>query len=106
MPKTCAEYQSQLIRKLNHFFDFDHNIFLFESSADIGRFIDTTRGSGHSTPQSVYVFKSDNDKITGLDSLKEIWSKNTFIIVVLGSANFEGNFNLLTRVRQMFMTTK
>lgn len=103
---TCAEYfpefhELKLISRLNNFFDFDHNIFLFDSSADVDRFMNTSGGPvvGYSTPQSLYVFKNGN--ANELESLKEIGSKNAFVIVVPGSAKFDSNFNLLTRVKEI-----
>lgn len=98
---TCAEYHEQkLISELNNFFNFDHNIYLFDSSAHIDRFINT-RGSGNFTPQSLYVFKSADDNITDWDSLQQTMSKNTFVIVVPRSVNFELNLYVLTRLKEV-----
>lgn len=98
---TCAEYHEQkLISGLNNFFNFDHNIHLFDSSVDIDRFINT-RGSGNLTPQSLYVFKSADDNITDSVNIQKTMSKNTFVIVVPGSVNFELNLYLLTRLKEI-----
>lgn len=91
LPIICADNQEfGLIDKLNNFFNFDHNLFLLDSSADIDCFVKTTREMEF-TPQSLYVFKSDDESITGLESLKEVTSKNAFLIVVPGSVHFENN---------------
>lgn len=84
-----SEYQEvTLIRGLNDFFVFDHNIFLFHSSVDRDRFI--TSRIKFQTPQSVYAFDSEN--ISGLENVSDIKSKNTFMIVVPGSSGSTGSF--------------
>lgn len=86
-----------LITQLNYFFTFDHNVFLLDASADIHRFVNKRPD----TPQSVYVFNSMSDNVTGLENLKKISSKNTFLIVVPASVNFENNLKLLTQVKKV-----
>src|ERR1700761_7889418 len=87
LPIICGVHQElKLIRDLNDFFNFDHNILLLDSSIDTTCFVD-----GESTPKSLYVFESDNDNITELESLTEINSKNTFMVVVPGSSDFDIN---------------
>lgn len=82
--------ESLLISKLNRFFNFDHNIFLYQSSSVSEGFINSHPSQ---TPQTIYVYQSGN--ITVLDSLAEIQSKNAFMIVVLASSVFNENFELL-----------
>lgn len=99
---TCAEYhqEQQLIVELNEYFNFDHNIFLFDSSADFNLFMSTTNGP--CTPQSVYVYQSnDTGNVMGLEILTEISGKNIFLIVVPGTAEFQSIANLLSEVRRI-----
>lgn len=97
-----AEFHEQkLIDVLNNFFDFDHNIFLFHSTVDTGRFINT-RHSATKTPQSVYVYRSvSNDDNIQSNVLSNISSKNTFLVVAPGRSvsNFDSIRNLLQRVK-------
>ena len=93
----CAYQELELIKKLNNFFKFDHNIFLLDSSADVECFINR-----ENTPKSIYVLKDNNND----EKLKEISSKNTFMIVVLGSSKFEINFKLLTQLQRFQSNTK
>ncbi len=101
--KTCADCDElKLISKLNSHFGFDHNIFLFNSSViDLNRYIETKKEPDQIVPQSVFVFESADDKFTALESLQEIKSKRTFMIVVSGSVTFENNLNLLTQVKKI-----
>lgn len=95
------EYQEiELISKLNSYFNVDHNIFLLDSSTNINGFINT-KAQQEYTPQSLYVFKIGADNITGFHTLKEINSKNSFMIVVSESANFDINVNLLTQIKRI-----
>lgn len=84
----------KLIGELNNFFNFDHNVFLLESSVDINNFMN----SG-SYPQSLFVFENSFGNITGLDGLQKISSKNTFIIVALQSTTFDENEQLLEHIK-------
>ncbi len=93
--------EASLICDLNNYFKFDHNVLLLDSSAVTDHFI----GCG-SSPKSVYVFESANGNVTGLESLREIKSKNTFTIVVPGSSTFEENLNLLKKVRRIHRLDK
>ncbi len=107
LPTICLQCEEiTLINQLNNYFDFDHNIFLLDSSIDRNSYI-TTRSnfdteSGHKyVPQSVYNFKLDNDSITGLESLNEIKSKNPFLIIIPGCSTFETNIKLLSSVKSI-----
>lgn len=100
LPIYFAEYQEgKLIGELNNFFNFDHNVFLLDSSVDRNRYIDIRRREV--TPQSVYVSQNVDDNFTELKSLTEINSKNTFIVVVLPSSNFCINLNLLNGLKEV-----
>lgn len=100
LPIFLLEYQEvKLIGDLNRFFHFDHNIFLLDSSVETGRFI--SRQEAEVIPQSVYVFKRVGDNINGLESLKNIQSKNTFLIVVPATSTFNSNSNLLKLVKKI-----
>lgn len=91
-----------LLGQLNSFFGFDHNIFLLDSSIDHNRYIATDcENDGHYTPQSLYIFGLAKSNVTGSESLNEIRSKNTFLIVVLAHSNFESNLKLLARVKEI-----
>lgn len=92
LPIIFSNYQElKLISDLNNYFNFDHNIFLLDSSADKIRFITSTP----QTPQSLYDFNNDNFT-SNLELLTEIKSKNTLtIIVVPGISGLDKNFWLL-----------
>lgn len=90
----------KLISDLNSFFNFDHTAFLLHSSAEIDRFV-----ANGPTPQTLYVFDSAGDgNVTGLETLTEIGSKNTFMVVVPESAHFEGYAKLLNQVEKLQAT--
>lgn len=102
------QYQElELISQLNNFFIFDHNVFLLDSSTDFDRYIltksiglnSTTNDGYKDTPKSIYIFQVLENNITGLENLVEIKSKNTFLIIALGSSNFERNLQFLTQVK-------
>lgn len=84
----------EFINNLNNLFKFDHNIFLMDSSAHINRFVNTRRQVKF-TPQSVY------DIVGGVENLKGIKSKKTFMIVVSEDSNFENNLLLLTEIKKI-----
>lgn len=93
-----VEYQEvKLISELNKIFNFDHNVFLLDSSVDINHFIDTREV----IPRSLYVFKKVDGKITGLESVTNITSKNTFMIVVPEGSNFDNNLNLFQQIKKI-----
>lgn len=99
---TCAEQQEVvLINKLNNFFNFDHNIFLMDSSSDINRFINTKQHWSTLTPQTLLVFQNVDKNITGLEMLKEIKSKRTFLIVVIEDLYFDKKLDLLARIKDI-----
>lgn len=103
----APQYQELIqINQLNDFFGFDHNIFLLDVSTDHSRYIATSTNCGvkycNYTPQSVYIFNSSpNKNITKMETFDEITSKNTFLIVVAGSSEFESNLNLLDQVKKI-----
>lgn len=104
-----SQYQELvLINQLNNFFCFDHNIFLFVGSDDINRYILTSSptptyktNEEKFIPRSIYRFTQLEDNTTGLETLKEIKSKNTFLIVVPESSNFEKNLKFLAQVKSI-----
>lgn len=97
LTNKCPQYQELLlIRDINKFFTIDENIFVLESSIDINRFVDDFH---EPTPRSVFQFERLDDGIKGLASLKEIDSKNPFLIVVSEKSNFVQNQNLLDQVK-------
>lgn len=106
---TIPQYQELLlIRNINKFFTIDQNIFLLESSIDINRYVYEPSSpnvlhehTSEHTPQSIFTFKRRDDGITGLDSLKEIKHKNTFLVVVSVKSNFVQNENLFTQIKEI-----
>lgn len=95
LPIICCIYQEiEFTTRLSKHFNFDHHFYVFDSSADINRYVNTEG----STPQSFYVSKNANND-TELDNVKEINSKNTFLIVVPGSSHFDRNSNILRRMK-------
>lgn len=97
-PIICAEYQErQLIRQLNRFYNFDHNVFLLDKLVNVNRFIDTGR-KGDFTPQSVYVFDNSGGNFSGVESFKITESKVTFLIVASENIQYEANSNILNQV--------
>lgn len=92
----------KLINQLNNFFDFDHNILLLDSSIDYNRYVHGSDSiKDNYTPQSLYNFEWINNSIVGLESLKKIRSKNTFLIVVPASSQSEGNIKLFARIKSI-----
>lgn len=94
LPIICVHQEIKLINELNNFFKFDYNIFLLDSSADLECFIHR-----ENTPKSFYVLEDNNNDTTGLEKLKEMKSKNPFMIVVTGSSKFKINLKLLTQLQ-------
>lgn len=88
----------ELINQMNSFFNFDHNVFLLDSVAG-NSFLNTK--SNFTAPQSIHYFDSVDDNLIGLENLKEIKSKNTFVIVVLASSKFENNVNIRSRIKEI-----
>lgn len=92
LPLIFGEYQEiQLIEGLAYHFHFDHHLLLLDTNADANRFI-----NNGTVPQTLCV-----DKVSELQCVHEINSKNTFMIVVAGSSEFEDNFNLLNEMKKM-----
>lgn len=97
----CAICQElKLISELNNFFNFDHNVLLLDSSTVMNRFINVKQQTEF-IPQTVYIFRKVDENITGLETLTEINSKNTFMIVVPERADFDSNIHLLNRVKEI-----
>ncbi len=94
----CEYQEQQLISELNKYFQFDHNIYLLEKSVDTNHFIDT-RGQKEFTPTSLFFFENINGNITGMESLRNVKTKKTFLIVSPVSSKFQSNFNLLNHVK-------
>lgn len=100
LPVICAEYQElKLIRQLNNFYNFDHNVFLLDKSVDANRFIN--KELRDVTPQTLYIFENIGDNITGLETLKALESKITLLIIVSGDNRFENITNLLNQVKKI-----
>lgn len=99
IPIMCPNYQElKFISQMNEFFNFDHNVFLVDSSADIDCFI-SRKNDHHFTPQSLYSVEVNP---SGLEDGIEIKSKNTFLIAVVPeSANFESSLKLLTQIKKI-----
>lgn len=81
------QYQErELIGELNEFFDFDHNIFLLESTSYHHRYICMSSNNGGSddqcVPQTVLLLNDESRTDIGRE-LKSITSKNTFLIAVV-----------------------
>lgn len=98
-----VQYQEvKLISELNHFFNFDYNLFLLDSSVNLNHFINSKRQEYTATPHTVIVFhQSPKQNITELDTLTEVTSKNTFMIAVLESSTLDANFNFLNRLKEI-----
>lgn len=96
---VCNEYQElTLIDELNSLYNFDHNVFLLDSSADVNCFINA-RPWKVNVPQSVYIF-SARDNVTETEMLT-INSKYTLMIVVPENSTFENNLNLLHQMKDI-----
>src|ERR1700743_2932932 len=52
-------------------------------------------------PQSLYIFRRAADNITGLNTRTRIESKNTFLIVVLESGEFQTNLDFLHQLKRI-----
>lgn len=90
----------KLIAELNTFFNFDHNIFLFDSTDHMNRFINA-EGTIMQPPQSLYVLTSAFDNINPVESLKEAVGKNAFMIVVPLDYNLDQIFYSFHRLAQL-----
>lgn len=102
LPIIICEYQQlTLINRLNEFLNFDHNVFLLENSAtvEINCFMKNYKSADEYTPQSHYIFGSADDNITGWAS--HIESKNTLMIVVFDTFDFDSNINLLNKIHRV-----
>lgn len=93
-----ANHELSLIQKINNFFNFDHNVYLLDQSADMNRFI-----THDSTPRSIHVFDgSDNNYMTGSKiAIKIASKKHTFMIVARQNSIFRENLNLFIRVKDI-----
>lgn len=97
------QYQeAEILRQLNDFFKFDHNIFLLDSSVEVDNFIPFyTELQSEYTPQSIYFFKSVDDNSLSLETVNKIKSKNTFLIVVPDNSSIKNNLKLMTLVKEI-----
>lgn len=94
LPLVCGDHQEmRLITELNNFFDFDHNIFLLDSTiVDPNLLINTT----DFTPKSVFV--GDGDNVSAI--LKIVISKRTFLVVA-PTTEFARNLEILHKVKKI-----
>lgn len=94
--------QSEEVRflsELNNFFNFDHIVHLLDSSANITRFVNANFSD---IPQTLFVLKTANNNNTDeFRSLTKITSKNTLMIVVPETSDFERNADLFQRVEEI-----
>ncbi len=100
LPIICGAFR-ELIFELNKYFNFDHNLFILDSSADINHFITINRRNEF-TPKSLYVFNGATQRIA-----IRTMSKNTFMVVAPKCCDVEINSTLLQQVKriQRFQTT-
>lgn len=83
----------QLISQLTEYFYFDHHFFLLDSAVDANQFIST---DAH-TPQTVYVWKGDDDVIA-----VDHKTKDFFMIVACNkTTGIEHTINLLKVVKEI-----
>lgn len=88
LPIICNGYpEMDVISRLTDYFNFDHHLLLLNSTADANSFINRF------TPQTLYVLRDDDD-VTGLENVKEINSKNTFMIIASDTSKFKHNLLL------------
>lgn len=94
-----SEYQELvLISQLNDAFNFDHNIFLMHSSADIGHFVSSTDQVNY-TPRCLFIF--DEGSTAALEIFEHRTGKKELLIVVPTSSNFDSNLTLLSFVKKI-----
>lgn len=94
-----------LIHRLNNFFDFDHNIFIIDSSAEVCHFVES---SNHNVPKTLFLFETlaELSGVKTFGKLKEIKSKNSLLIVVIESdavyhdSNFQIRFIKICRLQR------
>ncbi len=93
---SCKYQEIEFIKELTEHFHFDHHLFLRDPSIDARRFIDTMG----TTPLTQCVPASFDD--SGLQNVvNEISSKVTFMIVAGENSEFEHNFNLLNKIKEI-----
>lgn len=92
-----------LIKRLNDYFGFDHNIFFLYTSIDHSRYIPVNRYyDGSFTPQTIFDHNLDNINKTHPPILKSVTSKNTFLIIfVAESSKFENDKKMLAQVKSI-----
>lgn len=92
-----------LINRLNQFFDFDHNIFLLDSTLDPDQYVDRRVTNLAQRPQSVYTFDNaaDDINITSPTYSNEITSTKTFLIVGVENLNFENDSKTLSEIKRI-----
>lgn len=95
---TSDNYPSEavhLIKKLNRFYRFDHNLILMESSSNIDE-ISSSIPTPSLVPQTLYVVSD----ISGEIQIRPIRrSKNTFMVIWLTSTDLQRNLNFLTKIK-------
>lgn len=93
---TLISQEARLIDELNKCCNFDHNIFLADSSVDIAYLV------GHGTqPRSLFIYGNANGSIKHLERLAIVESKNPFMIVVPVSSSLRENLELLTKIKKV-----
>lgn len=100
---SCESPELKLITELNKFFNFDHNLFLLQSSADVDRFI-CLRSRQDVTPHTVFVVGNTDENTSNTTNIR-ISSKDTFAIVIFdGSENdfsYDTNFDLFDELKEI-----
>ncbi len=104
LPVWCQyTYEVNLIKQLNDFFDFDHNIFFLDHYTDHNRYIPTSNlCNGKFTAQTIFIFEHNavaNCSASQLLTFKTRNSKKTFLVVVTKSLKFENNTQLWAYVK-------
>lgn len=84
-----------LIKKLNQFYLFDHNLILIESTTNLDKFINVPE-SLCCVPQTLYVFEDISEEMNTKSISR---STNTFMIIGLKGINLERNLIFLTKIK-------
>lgn len=93
-------HEVNLIRRLNDFFAFDHNIFLLDRTLDPDRFVASAFAYDKIIPQSVYIVEDDSENNnTETTYVKKITSMNTLLIV--GVDDFRNDSKVLAEVKKI-----
>lgn len=92
--RVHAQHQEQaLIKKLNHFYGFDHNIILLESTGMFNRFVNATSD----VPQTLLTFE---DRPGESDTQSIGKSSSPFMAIGLKNVNIERQLVLMTKVKE------